>query len=101
MLPDDLPDRLAERVDPIDGSAVEDADPRRPPAILPHPVVVDLLGHEIRIRHRDQRVVEGADAGGSESDGLDLAFDAVDDHPVAHLERPIQDDGHAPEEVLE
>ena len=68
-------------------------------------LVVDLVGHvvedEALVRHQHGEPVLGDDGRAARADLLDGAFHVADVHAVAHLERALQHDDDAADEVAD
>jgi hypothetical protein len=76
--------------------ADRDAKAHRGVVVLP---VDDILGNELRVRHDDGDVVVGQHLGAARADLDDVALDLVDFDAVADLDRPLEHDDQAAEEI--
>ena len=90
--PDDGPNPLNERLHLIGRGVVPDSKRGLipPPTTLTH--IIDPTIHQIAIRHANQRIIEGAHTGRSKAYGFDGTFNAIDNNPVADLERLVSED---------
>ena len=98
---DDGPDPFDERLHLICCGVV--ADPER--GLIPTPTtlthVVDPGVRQIAVGHADERVIEGTHAGRPKADGLDRAFDAINNNPVTDLEWFVSKDGDSAQQVAD
>ena len=73
--------------------AVGDAHRGAEQTVLAGGGVADVLGADLGVLHRDDAVVQGADAGGAEGDVLHCALKAAQGDVVAYAEGTLNDHG--------
>ena len=102
VLTENLADVLDEVGHVVGGGFVGDADDLLDAALGHAGPVVDVFVGEDAVGDGDDGLGPGADFGGAEADGLDVAVDFVTDlDPVTDLKGTVEGDHHGAEGVLE